>query len=553
MHDGGWLSDKERKRLTRIPSDTAMTATLAGTGLIVSSMQTLVTPIVPQLPALLDTSVAEAQWVLTATLLAACIGTPIAGRLGDMYGKRRITLALLVLMVLGSLIAAISNTLIPLVIGRALQGLSLGAIALGISILRDVIHPSKLGRSVALVSASLGVGGAVGLAAAALIAENFDWHYLFWLSAALGVLAFVLVIRIIPVSTLRTAGRFDWVGSIGLSIGLVALLLAISNGSVWGWTSPLTLTLLIGSVVVFALWGWYEVRVVDPLVDLRVAARKPVLLTNLASVAAGFAFFVTAGSQPILLELPSATGVGLGQTILVAALCLMPNGIVMFLLSPVAARLSDRRGPRTSLVLGMLIIAIAFAISVFLMQEIWHVILVSTLVGAGVSFAYSAMPTLIMHAVPATETAAANGLNSVMRTLGSTVAASLIGVILSSSFTVYQGIEIPTRGAFQTVFAVGAGVAFLGALLALIIPRRVRVYETASIPIQLPEDSPHLSSIRAYTDAMDRDLIEPNPDDEREVELDEEEQLDAPPTLDPDERVEQENDEEALPDEERPV
>ncbi len=486
----GWLSDRERRRLTRRPSDRAMTATLATTGLIAATMQTLVTPIIPQLPVLLDTTVADAQWVLTATLLAAAIATPIGGRLGDMYGKRRIALALLMIMTFGSIVAAISNTLVPMIVGRALQGVGLGVIALGISILRDVIHPRKLSGAVALVSATMGVGGALGLAVSAVIAESIDWHFLFWLSVLLGVLAFVLVATIIPVSVLRTAGRFDWGGAVGLSIGLVGILLGVSKGNEWGWTSPVILALLVGGALVFVAWGLYELRMAEPLVDLRVAARRPVLLTNLASIAVGFAFFVTASAQPILLELPTDTGVGLGQTLLVASLCLMPNGLVMFLVSPLAARLSNARGPRTSLVLGGSVIALAFALSVFLMHEVWHVILVSTLVGLGTGFAYSAMPTLIMHSVPPTETAAANGLNSVMRTLGSTVAASLIGVILSSSFVLSNGIEIPTREAFQTVFALGAGVALAGTIVAAFIPRRERRYEdTQSIPVQRPPES----------------------------------------------------------------
>ena len=462
-----------------------MTATLATTGLIAATMQTLVTPVIPQLPALLDTTVSDAQWVLTATLLAAAIATPIGGRLGDMYGKRRVALSLLMIMTFGSIIAALSTTLIPMIIGRSLQGVGLGVIALGISILRDVIHPKKLGAAVALVSATMGVGGALGLGVSALIAEAFDWHYLFWLSVLLGVISFVLVITIIPVSTLRTEGRFDWGGAVGLSIGLVGILLGVSKGNEWGWASPPVLGLLIGGGVVFVVWGFYEVRQTEPLVDLRVAARRPVLLTNLASIAVGFAFFVTAAAQPILLELPTDTGVGLGQTLLLASLALMPNGLVMFLISPVAARLSEARGPRVSLALGGLIISIAFTLAVFLMHEVWHVILVSTLVGLGTGFAYSAMPTLIMHSVPPTETAAANGLNSVMRTLGATISASVIGVVLSSSFVESQGIEIPTREAFQLVFALAAGTALLGTILAALIPRQERRYEdTQSIPIQ---------------------------------------------------------------------
>jgi MFS family permease len=479
------LTPAERARLTRRPSDRAVTTTLALTGLIAAFMQTLVTPIIPELPRFLNATSADATWVLTATLLAAAISTPISGRLGDMYGKRRIVLALLILMAAGSIICALSNTLIPMVVGRVFQGVGLGVISLGISILRDVLHPKSLGGAVALVSATLGVGGAVGLPVAAVIAQNFDYHYLFWLAVLLTILAIVLVATIIPVSTLRAGGRFDILGAAGFGLGLVGILLAVSKGSEWGWASPLTLGLFIGGIVVLVIWGFIELRTREALVDLRVAARRPVLLTNLASISVGFAFFITTASLPVLLEAPTTTGVGLGQTLIISSLCLMPLGLVMFFMSPVAARLSNARGPRTSLILGGVIITIAFALAVVLHSQIWHVILVSTIVGFGVGFAYAAMPTLIMRAVPPTETAAANGLNSVMRTLGSTVAATLVGVILASNFVLSGGIPIPTTQAFQAVFVMGSAVALAGTVVAFFIPRRSKAYgNTASIPVQ---------------------------------------------------------------------
>lgn len=480
----GSLTPRQRKALTRVRSDNAMIATLAATGLIAAFMQTVVTPIIPELPQLLNTTRADASWVLTSTLLAAAISTPISGRLGDMYGKRRVMLTLLVIMSVGSVVAALSDALIPMVVGRVLQGVGLGVIALGISILRDVIHPQKLGGAVALVSATLGVGGALGLPLAATIAQYLDWHFLFWLSTALSLIAVIAVAAIIPVSTLRTGGQFDFVGAVGLAVGLVGILLAVSKGTEWGWTSPLTLGLLGGGLAVMIAWGFFELRSPNPLVDLRVAVRRTVLLTNLASIAVGFAFFVCTASLPIVLEAPADSGVGLGLPLILASLCLMPLGLVMFFLSPVAARLSAARGPRTSLILGSIIITIGFALAVFFLDEVWHVILVSTITGIGVGFAYAAMPTLIMRAVPPSETAAANGLNSVMRTLGSTLSATLVGIILSTHVVVTDGIGTPTREAFGYVFILGAGVVLAGVVIALFIPRKFTNYDTSSIPVQ---------------------------------------------------------------------
>jgi MFS family permease len=461
-----------------------MIATLATAGLIAAFMQTVVTPIIPELPTLLDTTRADSSWVLTATLLAAAISTPISGRLGDMYGKRRIMLALLIITAVGCAIAGFSNTLVPMIVGRVLQGVGLGVIALGISILRDVIHPKNLGGAVALVSATLGVGGALGLPLAATIAQYLDWHALFWLATALSVVAIIAVAAVIPVSTLRSGGSFDFVGAVGLAVGLVGILLAVSKGTEWGWGSPLTLGLLGGGILVMVGWGFFELRTANPLVDLRVAARRTVLLTNLTSISVGFAFFVCTASLPIVLEAPTDSGVGLGLPLVLASLCLMPLGVVMFLLSPAAAWLSATRGPRTSLILGGFVITVGFTLAIFFLDQVWHVILVSTITGIGVGFAYAAMPTLIMRAVPPRETAAANGLNAVMRMLGSTISATAVGIILSTHVTVAGGIATPTREAFGYVFVMGAAVVLAGVLVALFIPRKFANYDTSSIPVQ---------------------------------------------------------------------
>ena len=362
--DSGILTAAEKRRLTRRPSQRAIVATLAFTGLIAAFMQTLVTPIVPQLPQLLHTTPSNATWVLTATLLAAAISTPISGRLGDMVGKRRVVIVLLALLLVGSVVSALSSDILLMIVGRVLQGTGLGVIALGVSILRDVLNPKSLGGAVALVSATLGIGGAIGLPISAVIAQNLDWHYLFWLSALLALVAIVLVVAVVPVSTLRTGGSFDLIGAVLFAIGLVGILLAISKGGEWGWGSPVTLGMLVGGSVVLVLWGVYELRTSNPLVDLRVAVRRTVLLTNLASITVGFAFFASAAVLPQLLESPTDTGVGLGQTLLISSLCLTPSGLVMFFLSPVAARLSAARGPRTSLVVGGVFIVLAYALAV---------------------------------------------------------------------------------------------------------------------------------------------------------------------------------------------
>ncbi|MET7479979.1 MFS transporter [Streptomyces sp. NPDC005648] len=453
------------------PRAGAVVAVLAFGGIVVSLMQTLVIPIVPELPKLLNAPASDTAWAVTATLLAAAVAVPMMGRLGDMYGKRRMLLASLVLLIAGSATAALSDSLAPMIVGRVLQGMAGGVIPLGISIMRDELPAERLGSATAMMSASLGVGAALGLPAAALIADNFDWHVLFWSSGALGVVALLLVLFVVPESKVRTGGRFDVVGGLGMAAGLVCLLLAISKGGDWGWGSGTTLGLFAAAVVILLLWGWFELRTEQPLVDLRTTARRQVLVTNLASVALGFGMFAMSLVLPQLLQLPEATGYGLGKSLLTAGLVMAPSGLVMMAIAPVSAALSKAKGPKTSLMLGSLIAAAGYGLNILLMSEVWEFVLVSCVIGSGIGFTYGAMPSLIMGAVPPSQSGAANSLNTLMRSIGTSTASAVAGVILSQMTIKLGPVAVPSENGFKTVLAVGGGAALLAFVVASFIPR----------------------------------------------------------------------------------
>jgi EmrB/QacA subfamily drug resistance transporter len=454
------------------PKPNAVVAVLAFAGIVVALMQTLVIPIVPELPKLLDAPASDTAWAVTATLLAAAVATPVVGRLGDMFGKRRMLLVSIVLLVTGSVVCALSESLVPMIVGRGLQGLAAGVIPLGISIMRDELPAERLGSATALMSASLGVGGALGLPTAALIADNFDWHVLFWSSAGMGVVAFTLVSALVPESRVRTGGRFDFIGGIGMAAGLVCLLLGISKGADWGWGSGTTLGLFVAAVVVLLVWGWWELRVEQPLVDLRTTARRQVLVTNLASIALGVSMFAMSLVLPQLLQLPEQTGYGMGRSMLVAGLVMAPSGLVMMATAPVSAAVSRAKGPKVTLMIGALIVAAGYGLNIVLMSEVWNFVMVSCVIGAGIGFTYGSMPALIMSAVPASETAAANSLNTLMRSIGTSTASALAGVILAQMTTDLGGYALPSENGFKTVLALGAGAALLAFAIASFIPRQ---------------------------------------------------------------------------------
>lgn len=208
------------------------------------------------------------------------------------------------------------------------------------------------------------------------------------------------------------------------------------------------------------------------MVDLRTTARRQVLLTNLASIMLGFSMFAMSLVLPQILQLPEATGYGLGRSMLVAGLVMAPSGLVMLLLSPIAARVTAARGPKLTLMIGALIVAGGYGLDIVLMSEVWHLVLVSVVIGAGIGFSYASMPALVMAAVPVTETAAANSLNTLMRAIGTSVSSAVAGAVLAGMTIRFGPAELPSDDGFRVVLAIGGGAALLAFLIAFFLPRR---------------------------------------------------------------------------------
>lgn len=452
---------------------------LAFCGVVVAVMQTLVVPLLPHLPALTGSTPAASGWLVTITLLTGAVFTPVLGRVGDMYGKRRVLLASLGVLVVGSVLCGASSDIRVLIAGRALQGAALAVIPLGISIMRDELPPARILPSVALMSSTLGIGAAIGLPVAALVVEHSDWHTMFWASAALGLLDVVLVLLCVPASGRRSGGRFDAVGALGLAAVLVALLLAVTQGADWGWGSPRTLGLLGAALLLGAVWGAYELRFPSPMVDLRVSARPAVLLTNLAALLIGFAFYANSLTTAQMVQEPSSTGYGLGASLVVSGLCLLPGGLTMVALSPLSARISARQGPRTTLAVAAAILAVGYGVRFFTSHELWAIVAGATVVAAGTALAYSALPALVMRAVPVSETGAANGLNTLMRSVGQALCSAVVATLLAHLTVERAGHTAPTLHSYLLIFLIAGGAALLALGVTLCLPGRPASRETA--------------------------------------------------------------------------
>ncbi|MCD0450531.1 MFS transporter [Actinocorallia sp. API 0066] len=415
---------------------------LALAGSVVSIQQTLVIPLLPTVAATFGVSMTDVTWLFTASLLAGAVATPLLSRFGDMYGKKPMILLTLGMLMLGSVVCALSPNLSVLIAGRALQGVSAAMIPLAIGTIRDTFPPRRVIGAIGVVSATLGVGGAVGMLLTGVIAGHTDDHHpIFWFAGLFAVLAFVLVVLVVPGGGVRHGGRPDVAGALLLAVVLVCLLLGISQGNAWGWTSRPVLGLFAVTAVLGALWVALETRVAEPLVRMSILVGRKSLSANVASVFLGFSMY---GSFTLVSSLvqsaPDEVGYGLGGTVLTVGLVALPNTVAMVAASFLCGRIAERLGAAYTLATGSAVAGLSY-----LYLALWHTSVLDFLVfnalqGLGFGIAYASIGTLAVQHVPMDSSSIASGINVLVRTAGGSVSAAVGAAVLTG------GGLVPTIG-----------------------------------------------------------------------------------------------------------
>lgn len=460
---------------------------LGFSSLCAAMMQSLVIPIQSDLPQLLDTSASNTSWVVTATLLGGAISMPVAGRLADIFGKKPVLLGTAVALLLGSLLCATSEAFVLVLAGRVLQGISMGYIPVAISMVREVTPPRMTNTALSAVSAALGVGGALGLPLAALIVQVMDWRALFWLSGVLAILVITLSAAVLPHHRRENPARIDVIGAVGLASGLVCVLVGVTKGNDWGWLSPSTIGLIFGGALILLVWGRYELRHQDPIVDLRTTARLPILFTNLAALMAGFGMMAQSVVVPQLMQMPAETGFGLDLTILQTGLWMAPAGMMMLVMSPVSSALLTHFGGRITLAIGSAVLAAGYLMAIFMTDAPWKLMVATSVACAGVGLAYAAMPALILDNVPQHEASSSVGVNALMRSIGTTVSGAVMAIVLTSHTTAGATAATPSHSSFQLSFLIAAGAAIIAVVLTLLVPKKQRQQQAPHRSVTVPE------------------------------------------------------------------
>jgi len=440
-----------------------------------SLLQSMVNPVLPTIEAALNTDQATVTWVLTAYLLSASVFTPIIGRVGDKVGKERMLVVALGALAVGALMPAVAPTIGVLIAARAVQGIGGGVLPLTFGIIRDEFPRDRVAGAVGTSSALLAVGGGIGLVLAGPLVNALSYHWLFWLPMIMTALAALAAAMFVPESPERTEGSINVTSALLLSAWLVALLLAVSQGHSWGWTSSRVLTLFVAAAVLLPVWVWTEARSAQPLVDMAMMRIPTVWTVNLVSLLFGAGMYSMFAFLPQFLQTPSSAGYGFGASVTVSGLLLLPQTAATFLAGLASGRLAERFGSKAVLVVGSALTSVGTLGLVLFHNAVWQVLVETTVLGLAFGLAFAAMSNLVVDAVPQNQTGVASGMNANIRTVGGALgSAVLASVVTAGARPDGLPVEAGYVGGF-TVLVVTSALAALVAAFVPIIRTRTRV------------------------------------------------------------------------------
>lgn len=431
---------------------------------IVSSLGML---LVPTISAEFQVTVSTAQWMLTINLLVGAVVTPVMGRLSDGPHKKRLLVGALIIILVGSVVAALSTNFSVFLIGRALQGFSYGIVPMTIALARRYLPAEKSTRGIASLSVTVSTGMGIGYPLTGIVAGRLDYQFAFWFAAVFVVSAMIVVILAVPSGPDDQAprARFDVPGATVLAFGLAALLLGVSEGETWGWSAPPTLSCFAVTVVLLTAWVLLELKVTQPLINLRVLRSPDALVANLSAITLGTVMYMVLSIGSIIAQAPEDTGYGIALPVFWAGFVMLPFSVGSFTANRIVRHLAKRIQMTTLLPLGASLVTVASLLLLFAHNQLWEILLGMFFVGMGVGTTYAAMPSLIARTVATDELGSAVSFNQVLRTVGGSFGSAISGAVLAA----HLGLDgQPTsNGIFVAlaVSAIGCAAVLIGLLL----------------------------------------------------------------------------------------
>jgi EmrB/QacA subfamily drug resistance transporter len=451
--------------------------------LVFSVGQTAVVPALSDMAESLHASRSTVVWTVTGYYLVAAVLTPIFGRLGDMFGKRRMLLIALITYLVGGTLCGLGNAALLVVVGRATQGVIAGVLPLSYGIIRDELAVGRRSAAVGMISAMTGVGGGFGVLMGGFVVDQLSFRWIFWIGNGVALAALLSSVLFVRESSSRSLGRVDVKGALIFAVGISVFLLAVSNTTQWGWLGPKTLTLAMTGVVVLVVLIVYERRISAPMVDPTLLAVPTVAMANLTTFFVNFGVFGALLLVPaIAVEAAAPAGHGLGMDATSAGALLAPGCLAMLIVGPLFGRLSSRFGAKRPLIVGAALAMIGLGLLIEMHSSLLALVLLVVVAFSGVGIVAVCVPGLLFEAVPISKTAECTGVNALVRAVGASLGAQVSATILAAASD--SGGAHTTPGAYRLAFAVNAAVAGLGVLSAVAVPKPIKVFPDEPILLE---------------------------------------------------------------------
>src|SRR5580692_8984162 len=445
-------------------------STLVLSGSLMAVVSSLGAPLIPTLSRDDGVSLSTGEWILTITLLTGALATPVMGRLADGPRQRTVILVALGAVVVGCVLAAVSNGFTVLIIGRALQGVGLGLLPVAMAIARRNLPWQAARQTIATLSVTTAIGVGLGYPVTWLIAQLLGFRAAYWFGAITVTGALVLAALVLPPRSAGTSRRFDVVGAGLLSLAVIGISVVLSEGGGWGWASARSLGVVAASVVLLAIWIPFELRIAEPLIDLRQVRNRSVLTADVSGFLISIAMYLL---LPIIVEfvqIPRSAGYGFTASVVVSGLVLIPLSAGSFVASRFLVGYERRFGPRTMIPLGSVVFAVGAMFFALEHSALWEAFVTLAVSGLGIGFTTGAMPGFITRAVAQSETGSATGFYQVVRSIGLTVGSALSAAVLMAHTR--PGQALPDVDGFKAALIIAAALCLATGVVSFVLPGR---------------------------------------------------------------------------------
>ncbi len=442
---------------------------LASIAIMVMYVEAMAFPSLPQVMAdfgLTPADYALASWIVTIYLVVGCVAIPIFGKLGDIYGKKKmlvIAMAIYSVMVTTTGFSRdISDSIYVMIALRGVQGMAFCMFPLAFSIIRDEFPRERMAIAQGIISAMFGVGTAIGFVLGGEVTDRLGWQWTYHTVAPFAFIATGIVAWKVRESPVRMKARVDFIGAGLLGGALISFLVGVTEARNRGWDDPLIVGLLVAAVVLTLAFSFWLGRAKEPLIRPALLKERDIALTSVIAFIIGFGMFTT------FQTVASLAGFNFGLDATQIGLLLLPTSAVTLAAGPIVGVLVRKYGPKWPTVTGMAIAIVGFSMLYMMHGTQGQVTLAVAIMGAGQSFAMVGSINMIIISTPVVETAISTSMNTILRSAGSVVGPAIAAVIISQNS---QG-PVPDDIAYRIIFLMSIAVVVAGVVVGLFLTNK---------------------------------------------------------------------------------